>query len=417
MRTAISERARRAGNLDSSGRRAADKQLRVEARPTSGHAFPSSSQATKAVLCGGHAHKAAAAARRDPDQSNGREDRGGGTNLEEEAETSFSSFVHAPHRFAISDKTMTTTDFVDDTPTSVSEGVRDPPPHFHTLEEEATPSPEDVVRLLNRRHCRKPKKQNQRKKPSAYVTHVYGDRVPPVLPALPLPLVPTRAARFDIHKEKNATPTDEPTVSMKRKVIKAVVRFASATLGKDIRATRRRQSPQSGGPVKVNLELKENGTNLPLPCDHQHQKHVVVVDAHPRAHGEFQQQQQQQTNSLSNCGLAIPDIDENGSIPEGLSVEQKPINPIAQSTVRKTFAVAAIKGALRKPVIHVEFDSPQGLKDCLACKSKDLLYVFVGLINVLVLQFVMVILMFFSDEEVDLNNLGDYYYHRYYKYS
>lgn len=87
------------------------------------------------------------------------------------------------------------------------------------------------------------------------------------------------------------------------------------------------------------------------------------------------------------------------------------IVPSSQVRLRKSFEVAATRGAIKRPVIHVEFDAPKSVEECVSCQSTDFLYVYVGLCNVFLLQFIMVVLLFFSDKEVNLSDLGDYYHH------
>jgi len=46
------------------------------------------------------------------------------------------------------------------------------------------------------------------------------------------------------------------------------------------------------------------------------------------------------------------------------------------------------------------FKFPKSCQEFLACSGTDCLLVFVGLLNILVLQFILVVLMFFSVEEI-----------------
>ena len=85
------------------------------------------------------------------------------------------------------------------------------------------------------------------------------------------------------------------------------------------------------------------------------------------------------------------------------------ISRTAQIYLEETFRVQCVKGALKRPVIQVEFDYPRSLSACCACSSTDFLFVFVGLFNIFVVQCVLVIIMFFSDKELDLSSIESYY--------
>ena len=61
--------------------------------------------------------------------------------------------------------------------------------------------------------------------------------------------------------------------------------------------------------------------------------------------------------------------------------------------------MAATRGAIKRPIIHVEFDTPKSVKECMSCSSKDFLFVYVGLFHVFILQFIMVVLLFFANEK------------------
>ena len=77
--------------------------------------------------------------------------------------------------------------------------------------------------------------------------------------------------------------------------------------------------------------------------------------------------------------------------------------------LRETFKIQCTQGALKRPVIHVEFDYPRSISACCACSSSDFLYVFVGLFNIFVVQLALVVIMFFAEKEIDLNSLDTYY--------
>ncbi len=85
------------------------------------------------------------------------------------------------------------------------------------------------------------------------------------------------------------------------------------------------------------------------------------------------------------------------------------ISMSAMTYLRDTFKVQCTKGALKRPVIHVEFDYPRSISACCACSSSDFLYVFVGLFNIFVVQLALVVIMFFAEKEFDLNSLETYY--------
>lgn len=69
-----------------------------------------------------------------------------------------------------------------------------------------------------------------------------------------------------------------------------------------------------------------------------------------------------------------------------------------QAANRRTFEVMASQGRLKRPVIHVELATPKNVKECLMCEAPDCLYVFVGLCNVFLIQFVLVVLVFFVSD-------------------
>ena len=95
----------------------------------------------------------------------------------------------------------------------------------------------------------------------------------------------------------------------------------------------------------------------------------------------------------------------HGFDPIGRHIEQvdhsgyKDILPSSMEHIRKSFAVQCEHGVLKKPKIHVTFEYPHSAEQCCGCKGKDFLYLIIGLVNILVLQFVMVILLFFAEHE------------------
>ncbi len=78
------------------------------------------------------------------------------------------------------------------------------------------------------------------------------------------------------------------------------------------------------------------------------------------------------------------------------------IRPRALAALRDTFAVASSGGRLKRPRIHVHFTYPRSLSECCCgCeRGTDFLFVYVGLCNIFVLQFAVVVLLFFADEEL-----------------
>ena len=57
---------------------------------------------------------------------------------------------------------------------------------------------------------------------------------------------------------------------------------------------------------------------------------------------------------------------------------------------------------------HPRFDYPRSCGDILQCQATDFLIVFVGLLNILLLQFVLVVLMFFSQEDINSFTVSNY---------
>ena len=92
------------------------------------------------------------------------------------------------------------------------------------------------------------------------------------------------------------------------------------------------------------------------------------------------------------------------SPPPTSAAEEAPlhIRPRALAALRDTFAVASSGGRLKRPRIHVHFTYPRSLSECCCgCeRGTDFLFVYVGLCNIFVLQFAVVVLLFFADEEL-----------------
>ncbi len=80
--------------------------------------------------------------------------------------------------------------------------------------------------------------------------------------------------------------------------------------------------------------------------------------------------------------------------------------------LRETFVVQSRGRLLKRPV--VAFNYPKSARDCLSCRKAAYLLVYVGLCNVFVIQFVVVVLAFFAhaDEELDfLATIGSLFSH------
>ena len=199
-------------------------------------------------------------------------------------------------------------------------------------------------------HCLQ--KQNRQKPNDAYdMEEREGHegkegRVPQVLPTVPLPWPGV------MH------PTQPPKTRKKNKSLRAIVRFATTSLGKNITSHEVKKSKKKS---KKKFVVMPPRPPVPKPAE-------GLVRAHAR-----------------------------------------PLQAAALLHTRETFELYKTRGWLKKPVIHVEFDMPGSLKECYECSSTDFLYVYVGLCNVFLLQFVMVVLLFFTDKEVDLSDLGAYY--------
>ena len=183
--------------------------------------------------------------------------------------------------------------------------------------------------------------QNNRQKPNDAYDDT-GERSPPrVLPTVPLPLGAMKP------------PSPEKAKKKKNKSLRAIVRFATTSLGKNI----------TSHEVK---KVKTKRKKLVMPPRPKLAEDLV------RAHA-------------------------------------RPLQATALKHPRQSFELYQSRGWLKKPVIHVEFDMPGNCKECIECSKSDFLYVYVGLCNVFLLQFVIVVLLFFTDKEVDLSDLGAYY--------
>ena len=207
--------------------------------------------------------------------------------------------------------------------------------------------PETLDDQTTMQHCLQ--KQNRQKPTNAYYEGEEHEgkegRVPQVLPTVPLPILGVMP------------PAKPPKAKKKNKSLRAIVRFATTSLGKNITSHEVKKSKKK--PKK---------------------KFVVMPPRPPPKPAE---------------GL--------------VRAHARPLQAAALLHTRETFELYKTRGWLKKPVIHVEFDMPGSLKECYECSSTDFLYVYVGLCNVFLLQFVMVVLLFFTDKEIDLSDLGAYY--------
>ena len=199
-------------------------------------------------------------------------------------------------------------------------------------------------------HC--PQKQMKQRPVDAYQLHQEveergrGHRIPQVLPAVPLPILGVMP------------PSQTPKAKKKNKSFRAIVRFATTSLGKNITSHEVKKTKKK---KRKKFVLAPRPPPRPTPAE-----------ALDRAHA-------------------------------------RPLQAAALQHTRESFELYKTRGWLKKPVIHVEFNMPGNVKECFECSSSDLLYVYVGLCNVFLLQFVMVVLLFFTDKEIDLSDLGAYY--------
>ena len=194
-------------------------------------------------------------------------------------------------------------------------------------------------------HCHKDtSKQRKKQKPQNAYNHGVQERVPKVIQStLPFPIVPP-------YKPKEPTNPTNRRNHKSNSSFRVLVKFATTSLSRNISSQERKSKKQ-----------------------------------------------QQQQNPLMGSPTTI-------STP--LRLPPRPITPTSLEVVRRNFEVSASKGFLKHPVLHVEFNPPRNCKECCCCSAMDFLYVYVGLCNVFLLQFVMVVLWFFSQSEVNLSDLG-----------
>ena len=89
--------------------------------------------------------------------------------------------------------------------------------------------------------------------------------------------------------------------------------------------------------------------------------------------------------------------------------DEEVISPTALIALRQTFLWQCEKGRLKQPVIHVHFTHPKTLSECWNCADSDCLWVSVGLTNIFILQFAVVVLLFFAHKEIVLGDFDNYY--------
>jgi len=209
-----------------------------------------------------------------------------------------------------------------------------------------------------------PQKQNYRQKPNdAYYdmdihhqSEQSGEQqviLPKVLPTVPLPMLGV------MKPPAAATVSPKNSKKKKNKSLRAIMQFATNSLGKNINSHEVKK-------VKTAGKKKREKKKLVLP------PRPKLAEGLVRAHA-------------------------------------RPLQAAALKHTRQSFELYQSRGWLKKPVIHVEFDMPGNMKECFECSSSDFLYVYIGLCNVFILQFAIVVLLFFTDKEVDLSDLGAYY--------
>ena len=173
-----------------------------------------------------------------------------------------------------------------------------------------------------------------------------------------LPFIGSTKKKASKNKHKSKNPSKKKSISFK-----AIVQFASSSVGK-------------------NISSHETGRGC------KQQRRIVAIRRKPGRDG------------LPRRGRRIkwPPCPRPTLVP-GAQITRKSIQPSSQVCLRHSFAVAATRGAIKRPIIHVEFDTPKSVKECMSCSSKDFLFVYVGLFHVFILQFIMVVLLFFANEK------------------
>ena len=215
--------------------------------------------------------------------------------------------------------------------------------------------------------------QHKKQKPSHAYSTPWGTTatLPPYLPGTAagiLPFMPSfmSSSNKQTHK-KNLF--KKPT---KKISFQAIVRFAQSGVGKN---EKKEAENSSKRPRHVAIRRKPGATGGP-----------------PRRRG-----------------IKWPPCPRPILVPEA-QITRINIRPSSQACLRQSFQVLALDGAIKRPVIHVEFDTPKSFKDCMSCSSKDLLFVYVGLFHVFLLQFIMVVLFFANEkQEVKLSEFTTFF--------
>ena len=209
-------------------------------------------------------------------------------------------------------------------------------------------------------HCHKDTSKRKKQKPQNAYNYGVQERVPKVIQStLPFPIVPP-------YKPKEPTNTNRRN-HKSNSSFRVLVKFATTSLSRNISSQERRSKKQQ---QQQNPLMGPSGSTQGL--------------------------------LLAQAGLGLPPT----LTPTTVRLPPRPITPSSLEVVRRNFEVSASKGFLKHPVLHVEFNPPRNCKECCCCSAMDFLYVYVGLCNVFLLQFVMVVLWFFSQSEVNLSDLG-----------
>ena len=211
------------------------------------------------------------------------------------------------------------------------------------------------------RNCAEPKKQ----KPSNAYSTPWGTTatLPPYLPGTAAGILPFMPS-FMSSSNKQTNKKNLFKKPRKKISFQAIIRFAQSGVGKN---EKKEAKSSSKRPRHIAIRRKPGATGGP-----------------PRRRG-----------------IKWPPCPRPILVPEA-QITRMNIRPSSQACLRQSFQVLALDGAIKRPVIHVQFDTPKSLKDCMSCSSKDFLYVYVGLFHVFLLQFIMVVLLFFANEKQEV---------------
>ena len=211
------------------------------------------------------------------------------------------------------------------------------------------------------RSCAQPKKQ----KPSHAYSTPWGTTatLPPYLPGTAAGILPFMPS-FMSSSNKQTNKKNLFKKPRKKISFQAIIRFAQSGVGKN---EKKEAKSSSKRPRHIAIRRKPGATGGP-----------------PRRRG-----------------IKWPPCPRPILVPEA-QITRMNIRPSSQACLRQSFQVLAQDGAIKRPVIHVQFDTPKSLKDCMSCSSKDFLYVYVGLFHVFLLQFIMVVLLFFANEKQEV---------------